>query len=145
MANAKEKMMEIVQQQPDDTSYEDILRELVFAKVVHKELRDSRRDEVQPSDVDYDKVDDCTLALLYLVTSEDKYGARAWKSFDWDTMNRLHEKGYICDPKSKAKSVSLREEGLLRSRELFEQLFGRRGGGSGADQVAWSKDQKRLA
>jgi hypothetical protein len=26
-------------------------------------------------DIDYDKIDDCTLALLYLVTSVDKYGA----------------------------------------------------------------------
>ncbi len=25
---------------------------------------------------------------------------RAWKGFDWETMNRLHEKGYISNPKS---------------------------------------------
>lgn len=50
---------------------------------------------------DRDKVDEATLALLYLVVCEknEKFGtARAWKSFDWDTMNRLHEKGYIADP-----------------------------------------------
>jgi len=82
-------------------------------------------------DIDYDKIDDCTLALLYLVTSQDKYGARAWKSFDWETMNRLHQKGYISDPKSKAKSVMVSEEGLARSRELFEQLFAKQGGGQG--------------
>ncbi len=57
------------------------------------------------------------------MTSEDKYGARVWKSFDWETMNRLHEKGYTSDPKSKAKSVVLSEEGLARSEELFERLF----------------------
>ena len=74
-------------------------------------------------DIDYDKIDDCTLALLHLVTSEDKYGARAWKSFDWDTMNRLHEKGYISNPKSKAMSIVLSAEGLSRSKELFEKLF----------------------
>ena len=42
---------------------------------------------------DKDKVDDMTLALLYLVICE-RYkgnGGRAWKSFDWDTLNRLHE------------------------------------------------------
>jgi hypothetical protein len=82
-------------------------------------------------DIDYEKIDDCTLALLYLVTSQDKYGARAWKSFDWETMNRLHEKGYISNPKSKALSVALSEEGLARSRELFERLFARHGGGQG--------------
>lgn len=79
-------------------------------------------------DINYDKIDDCTLALLYLVTSEDKYGARAWKSFDWETMNRLHEKGYISDPKSKAKSVAMSEEGLSRAKEMFEFFFAERDG-----------------
>jgi len=77
-------------------------------------------------DINYDKIDDCTLALLYLVTSEDKYGGRAWKSFDWETMNRLHEKGYISDPKSKAKSVAMSEEGLSRAKEMFEFFFAER-------------------
>jgi hypothetical protein len=79
-------------------------------------------------DIDYDKIDDCTLALLYLVTLQDKCGARAWKSFDWDTMDRLHEKGYISDPKSKAKSVAVSEEGLSRARELFEHFFAKPAG-----------------
>ena len=74
-------------------------------------------------DIDYDGIDECTLALLYLVTFQDGIGARAWKSFDWDTMNRLHEKGYISDPKSKAKSVAITEEGLAKSKELFERIF----------------------
>jgi len=74
-------------------------------------------------DIDYAKVDDYTLALLYLVSSEDRLGARAWKSFDWETMNRLHEKGYISNPKSKSKSVVLTEEGYSRAKELFERLF----------------------
>ncbi len=77
-------------------------------------------------DMDFDKIDDYTLALLFLVTSKDKYGARAWKSFDWETMNRLHEKGYISNPKSKALSVAPTEEGYARARELFEDLFTRR-------------------
>lgn len=34
------------------------------------------------------------------------------------------QKGYIGDPKSKAKSVSLTEEGRARSEELFRRLFG---------------------
>jgi len=38
-------------------------------------------------------------------------------------MNRLHEKGYISNPKSKSKSVVLTEEGYLRAKELFERLF----------------------
>jgi len=76
-------------------------------------------------DIDYDKIDDCTLALLYLVTSENEYGARAWKSFDWATMDRLHQKGYISDPKSKAMSIVMSQEGLSRSKALFEDFFAR--------------------
>lgn len=74
-------------------------------------------------DIDYAKVDDSTLALLYLVAFKDRFGTRAWKSFDWETMNRLCEKGYISDPKSKSKSVVLTEEGYLRARDLFERQF----------------------
>jgi hypothetical protein len=73
--------------------------------------------------IDYDKIDECTLALLYLVTFRDGIGVRAWKSFDWDTMNRLHDKGYISDPKSKAKSVAVTEEGVSKAKELFERFF----------------------
>ena len=72
-----------------------------------------------------DKVDEMTLALLHLTIWEDRFsGARAWKSFDWATMNRLHEKGFIDNPKSKAKSVMLTEEGTKLSEELFNKYFG---------------------
>jgi len=75
---------------------------------------------------DTDKVDDAVLALLWLtVHIEDQYGARSWKGHDWDALNRLHEKGLIGDPKSKAKSVVLPPEGLAKSEELFERLFGK--------------------
>ena len=42
--------------------------------------------------IDTGKIDEAVLALLYLTLHD---GVRAWKSFDWDTMNRLHEKGFI--------------------------------------------------
>jgi hypothetical protein len=41
-------------------------------------------------------------------------------------MDRLHEKGFILDPKGKTKSVILTEQGLARSKALFEAKFGRR-------------------
>lgn len=76
-------------------------------------------------DYDENKVDDTVLALLWLtVHDQNDFGAaRAWKGHDWDAMNRLHEKGYIDDPRSKAKSVLLTQEGLAKSRELFQKLF----------------------
>lgn len=73
---------------------------------------------------DEQKVADVVLALLHLNAFDDHGVQRAWKSFDWDAMNRLHEQGMISDPKSKAKSVYLTEEGSQRSRELFETHFG---------------------
>src|SRR5437879_4584189 len=46
-------------------------------------------------DYDHDKVDEMVLALLYLTISEESdWGARAWKSHDWDAMDRLHAKGF---------------------------------------------------
>ena len=74
---------------------------------------------------DEDKVDDAVLALLHLNVFKDHGVDRAWKSFDWDSMNRLYEAGLITDPRSKAKSVILTEEGAERARELFDLHFGR--------------------
>jgi hypothetical protein len=74
-------------------------------------------------DVDEEKIDRAVLALLQL-TLHDKY--RAWKSFDWDAMNRLYEKGFICDPVNKTKSVVFTDEGLAESKRLFEELFCRK-------------------
>jgi hypothetical protein len=74
--------------------------------------------------LDPDRIDQATLALLYLGLHE---GARAWKSFDWDAMQRLHEKGFISDPVGKAKSVVFTEEGLQESERLLYELFGKAG------------------
>jgi len=70
--------------------------------------------------LDTDLIDDAVLALLHLGLHD---GCRAWKTFDWDAMSRLHEKGLIADPVNKAKSVVLTEEGLKRSATLFREMF----------------------
>ena len=76
---------------------------------------------------DSEKVDEMVLALLSLTMFEDSgEGARAWKGYDWDALDRLHAKGYISDPKSKAKSVVVTEAGVKLSRELFAKHFGKR-------------------
>ena len=74
---------------------------------------------------DQDKVDEITLALLWLTSFRNPSGLRAWKGQDWDTMERLHAKGYISDPKTKAKSVVLSEDARKLSQELFVKHFGR--------------------
>jgi len=70
--------------------------------------------------IDEEKVDEAVLALLYLTLHDE---GRAWKSFDWEAMNRLHEKGLIENPVGKAKSVLFTEKGLEESKRLFHQLF----------------------
>lgn len=71
-------------------------------------------------EIDENKIDETVLALLYLTLHD---GARAWKSFDWESMNRLHEKGFITDPVNKAKSVVLTED-PYRKPPPFEKLVG---------------------
>ncbi|MEX0731728.1 MAG: hypothetical protein WED00_09105 [Aquisalimonadaceae bacterium] len=41
MATAKEQMSRIIEAQPDDSSYEELLRELAFARMVERGLQDS--------------------------------------------------------------------------------------------------------
>jgi hypothetical protein len=72
---------------------------------------------------DQDKVDEITLALLWLTSFKDPGGVRGWKRQDWDTMERLHTNGFISDPKSKAKSVVLSKESEERSKEPFAKHF----------------------
>jgi Domain of unknown function (DUF6429) len=69
------------------------------------------------------KVDDVVLSLLHLNAFKDRHGWRAWKGFDWDALDRLHERGLIGNPKSKAKSVVLSDEGAAMAEELFKQHF----------------------
>jgi hypothetical protein len=46
MAVVKEKMKEVIDSQPDDATYEEILRELMFERMVERGLMDSRKGRV---------------------------------------------------------------------------------------------------
>lgn len=72
---------------------------------------------------DKKKVDEMVLALLYLTVHEDGDGLRAWKGYDWDALDRLHEQGYISDPKTKARSVWLTDAEASLAKHLFELHF----------------------
>jgi hypothetical protein len=74
---------------------------------------------------DVTKLDEVVLALLHFNAHTDLGVARAWKGFDWDTLDRLHALGFISDPKSKAKSVVLTDEGARVAQELFRRHFGK--------------------
>jgi hypothetical protein len=70
--------------------------------------------------LDDDKIDKAVLALLLLGRHD---GDRAWKGFDWEAMNRLYEKGFISDPRGKAKSVVFTEKGIIEAERLLKKLF----------------------
>jgi hypothetical protein len=74
-------------------------------------------------DYDKDKLDEVVLALLYHNLFDHDGILRAWKTFDWDAMDRLHAQGFISDPKSKAKSVIMTGKGQEFAEELFKKYF----------------------
>ena len=71
------------------------------------------------------RIDEAVLALLYqgIFEHHPVMGARSRKSFDWAAMVRLHDKGLISDPASKAKSVLLTETGLHEADAALRRLF----------------------
>ncbi len=71
--------------------------------------------------VDWESVDRAALAIMLLGLHQ---GWRTWKGFNWEVLDRLFQKGFITDPKTKAKSVIFTEEGMRESQRLFEALFG---------------------
>ena len=103
-------------------------------------------------EIDTDRIDEAVLALLYLGL-HDRW--RAWKGFDWDAMDRLHEKGLISDPVGKAKSVVFTEEGLREAERLLRELVAARlenqtahravGGNMPAYDFGWMWEELKLA
>ena len=67
------------------------------------------------------KIDETVLATLLLTLHEED---RVWKGHSFEVLDRLYEKGYIYNPKGKAKSVVLTDDGLAKAREVFDGLFG---------------------
>ncbi|MEA1927716.1 MAG: hypothetical protein U9N73_05880 [Candidatus Auribacterota bacterium] len=46
MPMIKERMAEVIQEQPADASYEEIMRELAFERMIERGLEDSRKARV---------------------------------------------------------------------------------------------------
>ena len=46
MGSAKEEIAQIVQHQPDDSSYDEILRELALARMIDRGLEDSENSKI---------------------------------------------------------------------------------------------------
>src|SRR3954454_14855052 len=91
------------------------------------------RREASAMDIDADRIDEATLALLYLGL-HDRW--RAWRGFDWGALDRLHRKGLISDPVGKAKSVVFTDEGLREAERLVKEQFPAR-------RAAWPRCGRR--
>lgn len=50
MSSVKEEMTRIIQEQADDSSFDEILRELAFASMIDRGLRDSEAGRAVPND-----------------------------------------------------------------------------------------------
>lgn len=72
------------------------------------------------NDINWWEVEEAGFAILGLTLHD---GNRAWKGISWDLMDRWHGRGWIDDPRSKAKSVVLTDEGVARARELLRERF----------------------
>jgi len=78
---------------------------------------------------DTEKIDEDVLALLFLTAFREQQDCpwRTWKSHDWEVLDRLCKKGFISDPKSKARSVTLTDEGFAKAKQLFESKYQKSG------------------
>lgn len=85
------------------------------------------------------KVEEALLALLGVFEFEN---GRVWKRYDFATMDALHEKGLITEPRSRQESVYLTDEGLRRAKELAVRHFGA-SGNSAAESVSKQLGGKR--
>ncbi len=98
---------------------QDVLRRLRELFATENAAAGAAGAEPEPDD----EIGEAVLALLWLNAFDDHGQIRAWKTFDWDAMDRLHERGMISDPKSKAKSVVLTGEGRRAAEQAFRRKF----------------------
>lgn len=78
-----------------------------------------------PTNLNQDKLGEAALAILGLSAFQDHQTVRAWKGMDWDLLDVLYQKGWIADPKGKAKSVMFTDEGARLAQDLLARHFGK--------------------
>ena len=68
--------------------------------------------------LDHNRVAEVAMALLSLTMFKDGPVHRAWKGMDWNVLEDLFERGWIRDPKGKAKSVVFTDEGRRKALDF---------------------------
>jgi hypothetical protein len=76
-------------------------------------------------DLDHDKLCEAALAILCLTAFTDHGATRAWKGMDWDLLDALYERGWIHDPRGKAKSIVLTSSGAELAEVVLKRHFAR--------------------
>jgi hypothetical protein len=74
-------------------------------------------------DLNEAKLEEVALALLALTKHAHNLGFAAWKGLDWDLTDRLHDRGWIGDPKGKSKSIVFTDEGARLADEFLLKHF----------------------
>lgn len=70
------------------------------------------------------KIEEALLALPGVFEFEN---GRVWKRYDFATMDALHAKGLISEPRGRQESVDLTDEGMRLAKELAAEHFGTEG------------------
>lgn len=83
---------------------------------------DDRQDTELAAETDPDRIDQAILALLVQGLHGER---RAWKTFDWAALDRLHVRGFISNPAGRTKSIVFTEAGLKEAIRLHRRLFGK--------------------
>ena len=78
-----------------------------------------------PPDLNQDKLSEAALAILGLNAFRKNQVVRAWKGMDWDLLDVLYQKGWIADPKGKARSVVFTDEGARLAQDFLTRHFGK--------------------
>ena len=78
-----------------------------------------------PPDLNQDKLSEAALAILGLNAFRKNQVVRAWKGMDWDLLDVLYQKGWIADPKGKARSVVFTDEGTRLAQDFLTRHFGK--------------------
>jgi hypothetical protein len=76
-----------------------------------------------PDGIDVEKLAEVALALLSLSSFTDHGTPRAWKGLDWDVLDLLHQRGWIENPKGRARSVVFTDLGRRLAGESLAKHF----------------------
>jgi len=74
--------------------------------------------------LDQNKIAEGAMAILALTMFKDRDVHRAWKGIDRDVLHDLCDRGWIHDPKGKAKSIVFTDEGRAMAIECMRRQFG---------------------